>query len=274
MKHLFLLSIPFLLSACFSIPDKKKLEEKLEEFQKLVLNDDYIYVGFLDTMDVMLTRLDSSGLEGNSTVILSRQGVSPYTVSGKYEDFLKTGAWRYQTGNPGALTITYSPYAIGKFIKTNLPERGTTAVIDANTEKYKLTVKEDSITILFHADTLSARVKRRPYEDLIAEQMLAKGYKLSTTENRLMHDSSNTVSITSMKFVKGTERIFYRTAYAVMQKGYLAFAMQYGFNDQSSADFLFDGVLTNLYLDGERFYQPFRENEKATQIGMDSTYSE
>ncbi|QEC45503.1 hypothetical protein [Pseudobacter ginsenosidimutans] len=274
MKHLLVFSLPFLLSACFSIPDKKEIEEKLEELKKIAFDDAYIYIDSRDTLNVIRTNLDSGRLEEKNSVVLSAHGRSPYSITGKYENYLKKGEWRYQTGNIGATTITYSPYAIGNFIKTNLPERGTTTVIDANTEKYHLTVKEDSITILFHADTLSARVKRRPYEDLIAEQMLNKGYKLSTTENKLLQDSSNIVSITSMKFVKGTERIFYKTAYAVMKNGYLAYAMQYGFNEQSAAEFLFDGVLTNLFLNGERFYYPFRKNETSESMESDSTYSE
>lgn len=266
--------MPFFLSACFSIPDKKEIEETIQHLKDLSLENDYMYIDSRDTLEVMKTSMDSSELEENTSVILSAYGRSPYKFTGRYEDYLKTGEWRYQFGSIGATTITYSPYAIGKFIRTNLPERGTTSVIDTHTERYRLTVKDDSITILFHADTLSARIKRRPYEDLIIEQMQNKGYKLSTTENKLLQDSSNTISITSLKFVKGTERIFYKTAYAVMMNGYLAYAMQYGSNDQSSAEFLFDGVLTNLFMNGERFYYPFRKKENNTTMELDSTISE
>ncbi|WP_127133138.1 hypothetical protein [Pseudoflavitalea rhizosphaerae] len=273
MKYLLVLWIPFLLSGCFSIPDKKEIEEKLKELDELT-SDDYLYTDSKNTLLVHLISADKIRLEKNSTVILQSGDSSIRTYMGKYEDNLKSGEWRYQTRLIGRTTITWSPYMIGKFIRTNLPERGTTTVIDANTEKYKLTVKEDSITILFHADTLSAQVKRRPYEDLVAEQMLNKGYKLSSTESKLLQDNSNIIAITSMKFVKGTERILYKTAYAVLKNGYLAYAMQYDPKNQLAAELLFDGVLTNIFMDGERFYYPFRNKEEPSKTETDSTYPE
>ena len=276
MKQLLVLSMPLLLSACFSLPDKPDQKDTKEIMKKLGASWEtgQLYIDSKDTMKVTQFGAGEGPFEKNTSVRFYSLDSSMRTYTGNYINYLKDGSWQYDCGDSGPGIIIYSPYAIGKFIKTNLPERGTTSVIDTHTEKYRLTLNEDSITILFHADTLSARVKRRPYEDLMIEQMQNKGYKLSKTENKLLQDSSNTISITSLKFVKGTERIFYKTAYAVMKNGYLAYAMQYGLKIQTAAELLFDGVLTNLYMNEERFYYPFRKKENSTTMELDSTITE
>ncbi len=88
---------------------------------------------------------------------------------------------------------------------------------------------------------------------------------MSGSENKLLQDSSNIISVTSMRFTKGTEELLYKTAYAVMSSGYLAYAMQYDAKNRVSAELLFDGVLTNLFLNEQRFYYPFRKKEKTIE---------
>jgi hypothetical protein len=262
MKRLFILSMPVLLTACFSKQDKKKLENIMKEMAWV---SNYTYVDSRDTLEVLQVGAEKGPLEENSTVSLTSKGSNFRSYSGKYTDYLKDGQWMYQTGKRERTAINWAAFMIGDFIKTNLPARGNTTTIDSHTEKYILTVKQDSITILFHADTLSARVKRRPYEDLVKEEMQNRGFTLSSTENKLLQDSSNTISVTSMQFKKGKEELLYKTAYAVLQSGYLAYAMQYDAKNQVSAELLFDGVLTNLFLNEERFYYPFRKKEKTIE---------
>lgn len=262
MKQLLILSLPVLLTACFSKQDKKKLENIIKEMAWV---SNYTYIDSKDTLEVLQVGAEKGPLEENTTVSLTSAGSSIRSYSGKYTDYLKEGQWMYQTGKLERTTINWAAFTIGDFIKTNLPERGTTTTIDSHTEKYILPVKQDSITILFHADTLSARVKRRPYEDVVKEELQNRGYTLSGSENKLLQDSSNIISVTSMRFTKGTEALLYKTAYAVMQSGYLAYAMQYDAKNQEPAELLFDGVLTNLFLNGERFYYPFRKKEKTIE---------
>lgn len=161
--------------------------------------------------------------------------------------------------------IKWSEYTIGNYkIRTNLSDRGTVSTVDEHTNKYVLPVKSDSLVIYFYADTLNARVKRMPYEEVIKNKMQEKGYSLSNTANKLLQDTSNFVSVTSMTFTKGSEKILYKTAYVVLKSGYLAFAMQYNPDTQPSAELFFDGVLTNLYLKDERFYYPYIYNVSVT----------
>jgi hypothetical protein len=55
----------------------------------------------------------------------------------------------------------------------------------------------------------------------------------------------------------------YQVAYAVLPSGYVAFAVGYSPEQQTSAELLFDGVLTNLFMNGQRMYYPFRKNENS-----------
>jgi hypothetical protein len=266
-KKLWIVAIPFILAGCISAENKKKMAEAMKEIKESArLFSAYEYIDSRDTLLVMHSTQYSDNLDENSNLSFSDPARPMLSYSGQYNDGLKNGAWTYLRGLKNIVTIHWAPFTIGNYgIRTNLSKKGSIANVDEHTSKYVL-VTSDSIIINFYADTLNARVKRRPYEDVVKEQMQGKGFELRNTENKLLQDTSNFVSVTAMTFTNNSGKtVLYKTAYVVLKSGYLAYAMQYGEDLKNQAELLFDGVLTNLYLNEERFYYPFRKNEKTIE---------
>lgn len=261
-----MVAIPFLLAGCFSRENKKKLEEAMKELKENTqMFSDHKYIDSRDTLMVMGFGRVNQTMEEGSAFTFQDPARPMLNYSGSFLNGLKSGMWSYMRGLKNITQIKWSEYTIGNYkIRTNLSDRGTVSTVDEHTNKYVLPVKSDSLVIYFYADTLNARVKRMPYEEVIKNKMQEKGYSLSNTANKLLQDTSNFVSVTSMTFTKGSEKILYKTAYVVLKSGYLAFAMQYNPDTQPSAELFFDGVLTNLYLKDERFYYPYIYNVSVT----------
>ncbi|MBO9633539.1 MAG: hypothetical protein J7578_10520 [Chitinophagaceae bacterium] len=267
MRYLPLLAMPLILASCFTLPDKKKIEEQLEKTKTV---NDHTYTDSRDTYMVTRTTKANGPIEEDGAVSLIATTDQLKTASGSYLDHFKEGTWIYNNNIKNITTVTWSKYEIGQFgIETNLSTKGSTRTIDDHTELYHLPVKEDSILIRFYADTLAARAKRRPYEDILTDLMEQKGLKLTQTTNKILEDSNNVISITSLIFTDSTgksKEVSMEVASAQLPTGFLAFATMYHEKDQPSARIMFDGVLTNLYLNKARFYNPYKRIER-TKIG-------
>ncbi|HVK50105.1 MAG TPA: hypothetical protein VM488_19715 [Pseudobacter sp.] len=265
MKQLLILTLPLILTACFDMPKKEDIDKMKEELQKLTQNRDFIYTDSRDSFAVSL--VDTVKLEDPETdnvPVTFTKGISSYT--GAFQDHLKSGSWLYNSKIKNINTITWFPFTIDRLgIRTNLPENGKFDSLDVKTERFGLFVKEDSLLVQFHADTLTAMVKRRPYEDLVTDQMISKGYKLAKSENKLLQDSANVISVTLLTFQKGKEELYCKVAYAVMQQGYLAFTTQYSEKNMIEGLQLFDGILTNMFFREARFYYPYKKRDKAAK---------
>lgn len=264
MKQLLVLSLPLMLAGCLDMPKKEEIDKVKDELQKLTENRSYIYVDSRDSFAVQLVateKLDDP--ETDNVQVTFSIGFSTY--SGTFRDHLKSGNWSYHSKIKNINTINWFPFSIKRLaILTNLPENGKFDSLDVKTERYGLYVKEDSLLVHFHADTLTATVKRRPYEDLVVDQMLNKGYKLEKSGNKLLQDSVNTISVTALTFKKGKEELYCKVAYAVMQQGYLAFSTQYSEKNMVEGLQLFDGILTNMFFRDARFYYPFKKKNQAS----------
>lgn len=267
MRYLLFPAMPLILASCFTFPDKKKIEEQLEKSKTV---SDYTYTDSKDTYMVTRTEAGNGPIEEDGSVSLIATTDQLRTASGSYMDHFKEGQWLYNNNITKITTVTWSKYEIGKFgIETNLSIKGTTSTIDDHTELYYLPVKEDSILIRFYADTLAARGKRRPYEHVLTDLMQQKGFKLKSSDNKILNDSNNVISISSLIFTDSTNKsneMLMELASAQLPTGFLAFATTYREKDQSSAMIMFNGILTNLYLDKARFYNPYKKIER-TKIG-------
>ncbi|MGN6418870.1 MAG: hypothetical protein ACTHMC_15350 [Pseudobacter sp.] len=262
MKQLLILSLPFVLAGCFNMPKKEELDKVKEELQKLTQNRDFIYTDSRDSFAVQLVSTEKlEDPEADNVAVTFSKGFSSY--SGTFQDHLKSGSWLYNSKIKNINTINWFPFSIDRLgILTNLPENGKFDSLDVKSERYGLYVKEDSLLVLFHADTLTAMVKRRPYEDLITDQLQNKGYKLAKSENKLLQDSQNVISVTALTFQKDKEELYCKVAYAVMQQGYLAFATQFSEKNMTEGLQLFDGILTNMFFKEHRFYYPYKKRNK------------
>lgn len=263
MKQLLILSLPLMLAGCFNMPKKEDLDKVKQELEKIKINRSFIYTDSRDSFAVqVIDTTKSSDPETDNVMVTFSKGISSYT--GTFQDHLKNGSWIYNSKIKNINTINWFPFTIDRlYIRTNLPENGQFDSLDVKTERYGLFVKEDSLLVQFHADTLTAMVKRRPYEDLIIDQMQNKGYKLANSENKLLQDSVNVISVTALTFQKGKEELYVKVAYAVMQQGYLAFTTQYSEKNMMEGLQLFDGILTNMFFRDARFYYPYKKKNKA-----------
>lgn len=254
------------MAGCFTLPDKKEIEKKLAESSQAT---GLTYTDSRNTYSVTSSLKEAGPIEEDGTVSLTALSDRLITAGGSYVDHFKEGPWIYNSNITSITTVSWSKYEIGQLgIETNLSIKGTTSTIDAHTELYFLPVKEDSILIRFYADTLGARAKRRPYEDILKDEMESKGYRLRDSNNRILEDSNHIISISKLVFTNNKDaqqELHMEVASAQLSTGFLAYATSYHKKNEAAAAIFFDGILTNLFLNKERFYQPFRKTEKATE---------
>lgn len=247
MNRLLLSLLPFALAACEGFPHKVS---------------GYTYTDSKGTRHVWI---DAEAKESKNDTTLVVLGEKPdedhYMAIGKFAHQSKIGDWKYKTGAAEDMTVSWNKTSINRLgIETNLPAKSSSSVLPDNSELITFPYGGDTIFVQFYVDTTAPmRKKRIPFEEVVKQDFQNNLFSLTEAKNTMLTDSVNVINMSTITFRKDSSDYYACTAYGELRKGYLAFVVRFKNGNQSMGNILFDGILTNLFLSNELFYDPFKK---------------
>lgn len=190
-----------------------------------------------------------------------------FEQAGFYFDRLRNDDWFYRI-NDNLVTIKWGAYKDSSLhFETNVFSNTDTLKRGDSYTKFQFKTDEGPIQLTIGINLpMKDSFPEENYERITRNELASIGYELLDIKKKFIgHDSSNIyINDLVIKNKKGSDgHLFYlKNAFARLGKGFVDLSVKYDNPNNYKGAILFEGVLTNFFLNGERLYNPFSNASK------------
>ena len=202
------------------------------------------------------------GIENGRFIFTQSGGTDSFEEAGFYLDGIRNDIWAYRINNDlsqikwGSYQDTPLNFRTNVFSEADSVKRG-----DYFTKfKFKSDQGEILLTVGINGP-MKDSLPENNYASIIKSEFLKLGYRVLTINRKTVSDRKNKIYVNEVVVNSndpGEGNVGYlKNAFGRMGNDFVDFTVKYNNKDNQKALILFEGVLTNFYLDRKRWFNPF-----------------
>ncbi|MDO6434183.1 hypothetical protein Q4E93_26475 [Flavitalea sp. BT771] len=204
----------------------------------------------------------NSGIEDNVFIFYEKNDAMPFKESGFYNEGFRNGLWSYNVGG-NLKTIKWGHYKDKNLrFETNVFEHIDTIKYGDVLTGFEFTTTEGNLSLIIAVnDAMKDSLRKKDYRTEIENEFREEKYQMTEYNFTKLNSENREIGIARLAAKKRNGKMFYMwTAYSFLDSGlFVQYSVLSERKENAFQSILFNSILTNLFIGGKRFYNPFKQ---------------